>query len=96
MTKIDIVTNISKDLGVDKVDVKIIVERFMSEIKKSMENGENVYFRGFGSFVVKKKAAKIGRNITKKESILIPERHVPTFKPAKVFSLGVQSKLKNK
>ncbi len=95
MTKIDIVTNISKELGVDKVDVKIIIEKFMFEIKGSMERGENVYLRGFGSFVVKKKAAKIGRNITKKEPILIPKRHVPTFKPARVFSLGVQSKLKH-
>ncbi|MCY3997879.1 MAG: integration host factor subunit beta [Flavobacteriaceae bacterium] len=95
MTKIDIVTNISRDLGVDKVDVKIIIEKFMSEIIGSMEQGENVYLRGFGSFVVKKKASKIGRNITKKEPVLIPERHVPTFKPARVFSLGVQSKLKH-
>lgn len=95
MTKIDLVTNISNDLGMDKVDVKIIVEKFMSEIVGSMEQGENVYLRGFGSFVVKKRASKIGRNITKKEPIRIPEKHVPTFKPARVFALGVQSKLRN-
>lgn len=95
MTKIDIVTNISNDLGIDKVDVKIIVEKFMSEIMESMERGENVYLRRFGSFIVKKRASKIGRNITKKEPVFIPEKHVPTFKPARVFALGVQSKLKN-
>ncbi|MCY4560922.1 MAG: integration host factor subunit beta [Flavobacteriaceae bacterium] len=95
MTKIEIVTNIHKDTGVDKVDIKEIVEKFMSEIIGSLENGENVYLRGFGSFIVKKKAAKMGRNITKGEPVFIPERYAPYFKPAKVFVKGVQSKVKS-
>lgn len=85
MTKADIVSNISKNLGIEKVDVQLTVESLMKEIINSLENGENVYLRGFGSFIVKKRAEKTGRNISKNTTIRIPAHHIPSFKPAKVF-----------
>ena len=94
MTKADIVTSISDQLGIDKTDVQATVESFMKEIKDSLEGGENVYLRGFGSFVVKKRAEKTGRDISKNTTIIIPEHFVPTFKPAKTFVEGVKNKVK--
>ena len=85
MTKAEIVANISNKLGIEKVDVQLTVESLMQEIINSLENGENVYLRGFGSFIVKKRAQKTGRNISKNTTIIIPEHFVPAFKPAKVF-----------
>ena len=90
MTKADIVSNISKNLGIEKVDVQLTVESLMKEIINSLENGENVYLRGFGSFIVKKRAEKTGRNISKNTTIRIPAHHIPAFKPAKVFVDGVK------
>jgi DNA-binding protein HU-beta len=80
MTKADIVSNISDKLGVDRADVQATVEKFMKEVKISLEKGENVYLRGFGSFIIKTRAEKTGRNI-------------PSFKPAKIFVQGVKSKV---
>ncbi|MFN8775747.1 MAG: HU family DNA-binding protein [Flavobacteriales bacterium] len=94
MTKADIVTEISNKTGVDKNDVLAIVEGFMSTVKNAMENGENVYLRGFGSFVVKKRAEKLGRNILAKTSVVIPAHYVPSFKPAKEFVDSVKEKVK--
>ena len=94
MTKADIVSNISKNLGIEKVDVQLTVESLMKEIINSLENGENVYLRGFGSFIVKKRAEKTGRNIKKNTTIIIPEHHIPAFKPAKVFTEEVKRNLK--
>ena len=94
MTKADIVTEISNNTGVDKNDVLAIVEGFMSTVKNAMENGENVYLRGFGSFVVKKRAEKLGRNILAKTSVVIPAHYVPSFKPAKEFVDSVKEKVK--
>ena len=85
MTKADIVAKISEKLGLEKGDVQATVETFMEEVKTSLETGENVYVRGFGSFVVKKRAQKTARNISKNTAIIIPEHFVPSFKPAKVF-----------
>ena len=90
MTKADIVTIISEKLGIEKGDVQATVESFMSEVKGSLESGENVYLRGFGSFIVKKRAEKTGRNISKNTTIRIPAHHIPAFKPAKVFVDGVK------
>jgi DNA-binding protein HU-beta len=93
MTKADIVANISDQLGIDKTDVQATVERFMKEIKSSLENGENVYLRGFGSFIIKTRAEKTGRNISKNLAVKIPAHNIPAFKPAKVFLNGVKSKV---
>ena len=94
MTKADIVSNISDQLGIDKVDVQVTVEKFMLEIKNSLESGENVYLRGFGSFIIKTRAEKTGRNISKNVAVKIPAHNIPAFKPAKVFVSGVKTKVK--
>ena len=85
MRKADLVTAISEKTGVPKVDVLVTLETFFKEVKSSLSEGENVYIRGFGSFVIKKRAKKIGRHIKKNVAIEIPEHYIPAFKPAKVF-----------
>ena len=85
MTKADIVSEIAKAEGVERIIVQKVVESFMDTVEDSLAKGENVYLRGFGSFIVKKRAAKTARNISKNTTILIPEHNIPAFKPAKVF-----------
>jgi DNA-binding protein HU-beta len=85
MTKADIVNEISKRTGVDKVTVLSSVESFMDVVKESLVKEENVYLRGFGSFIIKKRAKKTARNISKNTTIIIPEHNIPSFKPAKSF-----------
>ncbi len=94
MTKADIISEISTKTGIEKVDVQETVEAFFKVIKNSMIGGENVYVRGFGSFVVKKRAQKTARNISKNTAIIIPEHYVPSFKPAKVFVDKVKNSTK--
>jgi DNA-binding protein HU-beta len=94
MTKADIVNEISKNTGIEKVTVQKAVEAFMDGIKSSLETGNNVYLRGFGSFVVKKRAEKTARNISKNTTIIIPEHFIPSFKPAKTFVGKVKSTVK--
>lgn len=96
MTKADIVSKISDKLGMEKTDVQATVESFMNEVKGSLETGENVYLRGFGSFIVKTRAEKTGRNISKNTTIKIPAHNIPSFKPAKVFVEGVKTSVKVK
>ena len=96
MTKADIVTRISEKLGIEKGDVQATVETFMEEVKTSLENGDNVYLRGFGSFIIKTRAEKTGRNISKNTTIKIPSHNIPAFKPAKVFVEGVKSNVQIK
>ena len=91
MTKAEIVSKVSNNLGLDKNEVLATVENLMEEIKGSLNNGENVYLRGFGSFIVKKRAEKTGRNISKNTTIIIPAHNIPSFKPAKVFVDGVKT-----
>ena len=93
MTKADIVSNISDQLGVDRPDVQATVEKFMKEVKGSLEKGENVYLRGFGSFIIKTRAEKTGRNISKNIAVKIPSHNIPSFKPAKIFMKGIKSKV---
>ena len=93
MTKADIVANISEQSGIDKADVQAVVEKLMIEVKDSLEKGENVYLRGFGSFIIKTRAEKTGRNISKNVAVQIPAHNIPAFKPAKVFVEGVKSKV---
>ena len=91
MTKADIVAKISDKLGIEKGDVQATVETFMEEVKTSLETGDNVYLRGFGSFIIKTRAEKTGRNISKNTTIKIPAHNIPAFKPAKVFVEGVKT-----
>jgi DNA-binding protein HU-beta len=85
MTKAEIVSDIAKKTGIDKTTVLNTVEAFMSTVKESLANEENVYLRGFGSFILKKRAKKTARNISKNTTIIIPEHNIPAFKPAKTF-----------
>jgi DNA-binding protein HU-beta len=94
MTKAEIVAEIATKTNIEKVAVQQTVESFMDAIKKAMADGENVYLRGFGSFVVKQRAEKTGRNISKNTTIIIPAHNIPSFKPAKVFVSEVKNKVK--
>lgn len=91
MTKADIVNEISKNTGIEKVTVQKTVEAFMDTVKSSLSKNKNVYLRGFGSFVVKQRAEKTARNISKNTTIVIPAHNIPSFKPSKTFV----SKVKN-
>jgi DNA-binding protein HU-beta len=94
MTKAEIVTEIAEKTGIEKVTVQATVEAFMKSVKNNLSQGKNVYLRGFGSFVVKKRATKKGRNISKNTTIVIPEHFIPSFKPAKTFSDKVKKSVK--
>lgn len=91
MTKADIVNEIAKETGIDKLTVLKTVEAFMDNVKGSLSKGDNVYLRGFGSFIVKQRAQKTARNISKNTTIIIPAHNIPSFKPAKTF-VGVVKK----
>ncbi|AYD47235.1 HU family DNA-binding protein [Arachidicoccus soli] len=96
MRKSDLVNNISEKTGIPKVDVLVTIEGFLKEIKENISSGENIYIRGFGSFITKKRAAKIGRNIKKNIAVEIPEHFIPAFKPSKEFVNEVKDKFKTK
>lgn len=90
MTKADIVNEIAKSTGAEKILVQTIVEAFMDNVRNSLIENENVYLRGFGSFIIKKRATKVARNISKNTTITIPEHNIPAFKPAKSFVAKVK------
>mgnify|MGYP003455264516 FL=1 len=90
MTKADIVNEISKDLGLEKRLVLEVVEAFMENVRNSLIENNPVYLRGFGSFITKKRATKVARNISKNTTITIPEHNIPAFKPAKSFVAKVK------
>jgi DNA-binding protein HU-beta len=94
MTKADIVTDIAVETGLEKNEALRAVESFMNSIKTSLAKGNNVYLRGFGSFIVKERAQKTGRNISKNTTIIIPAHNIPSFKPAKTFVEQVKSQVK--
>ena len=91
MTKADVINEIADKTGVDRSDVQASVEAFFSIVKSSMAEGENIYVRGFGSFVNKKRARKIARNISKNAAIVIEEHYIPNFKPSKMFVEKIKS-----
>jgi DNA-binding protein HU-beta len=91
MTKAEIVADIANKTGVEKVAVQAVIESFMDAVKSAMMNGENVYLRGFGSFTIKRRAEKTGRNISKNTTIIIPAHNIPSFKPAKTFVAQVKN-----
>ena len=90
MTKADIVNEISRNTGIEKASVLAVVENFMEVMKDSMAAGNNVYLRGFGSFIIKTRKEKTARNISKNTSLIIPEHKIPAFKPSKVFMNAVK------
>ena len=94
MTKADIVNEIAQQTGVEKVEALAVVEAFMETVKASLIKGQPVYLRGFGSFIIKKRAEKTGRNISKNTTIIIPAHNIPSFKPAKTFVADVKKKVK--
>ena len=94
MTKADIVNEISKNTGIEKVTVQKAVESFMESVSASLAEGSNVYLRGFGSFIVKKRAEKTARNISRNTTIIIPEHNIPSFKPTKTFINRVKNNVK--
>jgi DNA-binding protein HU-beta len=94
MTKAEIVAEIANKTGIEKVAVQATVEAFMETVKRSLVNGENVYLRGFGSFTIKERAEKTGRNISRNTTIIIPAHNIPAFKPAKTFLNEVKTKVK--
>lgn len=85
MTKAEIATEIARTTGLEKGAVVAVIEEFMKVVKDSLAHGENVYLRGFGSFIVKKRAEKTARNITKNTTLILPAHNIPAFKPAPCF-----------
>lgn len=96
MTKAEVVNQISEKTGIEKTTVLATVEELMTTVKDNMSNGENVYLRGFGSFIVKERAEKTGRNISKNTALIIPAHNIPAFKPARSFLERVKKNVKVK
>ncbi|MCL2132248.1 MAG: integration host factor subunit beta [Lentimicrobiaceae bacterium] len=94
MTKADLVAEVSSKTGVDRATIHVVVDSFMTTVKSSLLRKESVYLRGFGSFLIKERAQKRGRNIAKQTTIIIPAHKIPAFKPAKSFSTVIKTKLK--
>lgn len=92
MTKADLLSKISEETGIEKNEASRVLESMMNMIKSSLSQGKNVYLRGFGSFIVKERAQKTARNISKNTIVIIPAHQIPAFKPAKVFMEQVKSK----
>ena len=90
MTKAEIVNEVAKSTGIEKVQVQSVIEEFTKVVKESIIAGQPVYLRGFGSFIIKHRAQKAARNITQRTTMTIPEHNIPAFKPAKVFVAAVK------
>jgi DNA-binding protein HU-beta len=91
VTKAEVIAEIAEKTGIEKSDVSASIEAFFTVVKNSMSNGDNIYVRGFGSFINKKRARKVARNISKNTAIIIEEHYIPSFKPAKEFVQKVKS-----
>lgn len=85
MTKAEIVSEIAVKTGLNKQEVMTVIENVMDTIKTSMINGEDVFLRGFGSFIIKERAEKTARNISKNTTLIVPAHKIPAFKPSKEF-----------
>jgi DNA-binding protein HU-beta len=94
VTKAEVINQIAEKTGIDKADVSTTVEAFFNVVKNSMSEGDNIYVRGFGSFINKKRARKVARNISKNTAIIIDEHFIPSFKPAKVFVEKIKASTK--
>ena len=95
MTKAEVISEISEKTGIEKTDVTTTVEAFFSVVKDTLATGENIYVRGFGSFINKKRAQKVARNISKNTAIIIDEHFIPSFKPSKVFVEKIKTSVKS-
>ncbi|PKQ69810.1 HU family DNA-binding protein [Raineya orbicola] len=96
MTKAEVVAEIVEKTGVERIVVQAVVEQFCNVVKTNMTKGENIYIRGFGSFINKKRAKKTARNISKNTAIIIDAHYVPAFKPAKTFAAEVKKNVTDK
>jgi len=96
VTKAEVIAEISTKTGIEKADVLMTVEAFFKVVKDSMTEGHNIYVRGFGSFVNKKRARKVARNISKNTSLIIEEHYIPSFKPSKTFVAKIKNSKKVK
>ena len=96
MTKAEVISEVAEKTGVDKAEVSSAIEAFFTVVKNSMAEGNNIYVRGFGSFINKKRAKKVARNISKNTAIIIEEHYIPSFKPAKVFVEKIKTSKKVK
>jgi len=96
VTKAEVISEVADKTGIDKADVQATVEAFFKVVKDSMADGNNIYVRGFGSFVNKKRAKKVARNISKNTSIIIDEHFIPSFKPSKTFIQKIKNSKKIK
>ena len=94
MTKADIVSQVSENTGIEKATAQSAIEAFMETVKESLAKGNNIYLRGFGSFVVKKRAEKVARNISRNTTVIVPAHFIPSFKPADSFVTQVKDKVK--
>ena len=94
MTKAEIVNEVAKTTGFEKAQVLAVIEEFTSVVKGSLIAGNPVYMRGFGSFIIKRRAEKTGRNISKNTSVIVPAHNIPAFKPAKTFLVEVKDNVK--
>ncbi|MEZ4843404.1 MAG: HU family DNA-binding protein [Bacteroidia bacterium] len=94
MTKAEVINEIAEKTGIERAEVQQTVETFFKVVKSSMAEGNNLYFRGFGSFILKKRAKKVARNISKNTQITIPEHFIPKFKPAKTFVEKIKGNVK--
>jgi DNA-binding protein HU-beta len=94
VTKAEVISEIAEKTGIEKADVQATVEAFFKVVKDNMSEGNNIYVRGFGSFVNKKRAKKVARNISKNTSIIIDEHYIPSFKPCKTFVQKIKTSKK--
>ncbi len=85
MTKAEIIKEVSERTGIEKPKVEIIIDAYIATIQKHVVQKESIYSRGFGVFTVKRRAAKIARNISKNTAFLLPAHYIPAFKPSKRF-----------
>ena len=95
MRKIEIITNVCNKTNLPKQDTIITIETFLKEIESSLKAGKSIYIRGFGTFMLKKRAKKTGRIILKNKSVEIPEHYIPFFKPSKKFKQIVAKQKEN-
>lgn len=91
MTKADIIRQVSENTGIDKKEVSAVIASFMENVRESLCKNENVYLRGFGSFIVKQRASKVARNISKQTTVVIPAHSIPSFKPSKIFRESIKN-----
>mgnify|MGYP005847723877 CR=1 FL=1 len=94
MTKIEVIAKLTHKTGIPKPDIQVVMEELFQLIQDTMLQGESVHFKGFGKFLNKKRAQKLGRNLSDNTAIIIDEHYIPSFKPAKAFITKVKETVK--